>query len=220
MHACCVCDTLQTSIKRGYQSHSESKCSREASPVKLVFPFRRLIAFLVKLVFLWSYKSASGGVPSLHVCGTGTNARCNQIAMKVSCKKILIEREASQVHLNTSIKIWFELTQMFLQSSLFTYPLLFFQLLPVSNLVSHCLYLPTNFCPLLYPHMYVQYSASFVYTCPPCLPLSFSCLLLCPLVLRSLLPLLYCTPHYTLCNLCSMNLSRTHKGVGREGGGG
>ena len=45
------------------------------------------------------------------------------------------------------------------------------------------IYLYPHFRSLLSSCIYVQCSASFVYTCPPCLPLSFSCLLLCPPVL-------------------------------------
>ena len=45
--------------------------SWEVSPfVKLVFPFRRL----VRLVFLWSYTSAPGGMPWLHGCGRNTRS--------------------------------------------------------------------------------------------------------------------------------------------------
>ena len=78
------------------------KDSWEASHVKLV-SFQKAYSISGE-VGIWSYKSASGGVPSLHVWGTGTNAMCNQIAIKVFCKKILIERETSQVHLNTLIQ--------------------------------------------------------------------------------------------------------------------
>ena len=64
LHAWTLCMWYITNFKEGYQSHSESECSWEASPfVKLVSPFRRLIAFLVRLVFLWSYTSLPGGVP-------------------------------------------------------------------------------------------------------------------------------------------------------------
>ena len=51
---------------------TESECSWKA-PLLISIFFRRLIAFLVKLVFLRSYTSAPGGVPWLHGCGR--NAR-------------------------------------------------------------------------------------------------------------------------------------------------
>ena len=75
LHACCVCDTLQTLGARGYQSHSESECNWEGTPyVNFISPFRRLIAFLMRLVFLWSYTSAPGGVPWLHGCGRNSRS--------------------------------------------------------------------------------------------------------------------------------------------------
>ena len=59
--------------------------------------------------------------------------------------------------------------------------------LPISTSFTSCIpsfiHLYPNFHPLLSFCIYVQCSTSFVYTCPPCLPLSFSCLLLCPPVL-------------------------------------
>ena len=70
---------------------------------------------------------------SLHVCGTGTNARCNQIAIKVwersfssTLKHFDSNRKhpfwsyvmchAHNRHATEMTKIWFQLTQMFLQS--------------------------------------------------------------------------------------------------------
>ena len=47
------------------------------------------IGFLVRLVFLRSYTSASGGMAWLHGCGKNA---------KSITKKILIEGEASQIH--------------------------------------------------------------------------------------------------------------------------
>ena len=57
---CLLCMWYTTNFKGGYQSHSESECSQEASPfVKLVSPFRMLIAFLMRLVFFFLI---------LHIC--------------------------------------------------------------------------------------------------------------------------------------------------------
>ena len=70
LHACCVHVTHYK--LQGYQFHPNAECSWEASPFCILVAFRRLIAFLVGLVFL-SYTSAPGGVPWLHSCGR--NAR-------------------------------------------------------------------------------------------------------------------------------------------------
>ena len=67
LHACCV--WYITNFKGGYQPHFESECSWEASPFIKLSLFRRLLAYLARLVFLWSYTSAPGGVPWLHDCG-------------------------------------------------------------------------------------------------------------------------------------------------------
>ena len=69
---CLLCMWHITNFKGGYQPHSE--CSGDASSfVKIVSPFRMRIAFLMRLVFLWSYTSVPVGMPWLHGCSR--NAR-------------------------------------------------------------------------------------------------------------------------------------------------
>ena len=48
-------------------TNEQSIVQKLSSFVKLVSPFRRLITFLVRLVFLCSYTSVPGGVPDCMV---------------------------------------------------------------------------------------------------------------------------------------------------------